>query len=162
MSSPSSPDKSRRFGSPWLRYAASIGAVGIAFAFRRALTPLSGSGELPFICFYPALVFAAWFGRLYPGLLALGLSAAAADWFFINPIHELGIVKPFHMISLAVFIGSGACLILAIEAMHRANDRARKEIEERKRSEAALVSSKETLTTMYQSIPIGITLAGIG
>ncbi len=162
MSSSSPPASSRLFGSPWVRYAASIGAVGAALAFRLFLLPVSGPGELPFISFYPALVFAAWFGRLYPGLLALGLSALAADWFFIEPMGGPGISMSLHRVGLAVFIGCGGSMILVVEAMHRANDRARKEIEERKRSEAALFTSQQTLTTMYRSLPVGITLNRIG
>jgi len=162
MNSPASPESSRLFGNPWLRYAASVGAVGAALAFRLLLMPSSGRGELPFIFFYPALVFAAWFGRLYPVLLALGLSALAADWFFLDPKYDLAVETPIYRVGMAVFIGCGGCMILAVEAMHRANDRARKEIEERKRSEAALLSSQQSLTTMYRSLPVGITLNRIG
>src|SRR4051812_6922400 len=145
--------------SSWLRVGVAVGTVVAAWALRKALTPLWGPSGLPFIFFYPALVFSAWYGRLLPGLLSLALGAGLADWSFIDPIHHWSILGPSDLVAIAVFIGSGGSLIFAIEAMHRANDRARKEIEERKRSEAALLASQQSLTTMYRSLPVGITLA---
>lgn len=155
-------ERNRAIRSPWLRVAVAIASVLLALGCRQALTPVWGPWDLPFICFYPALVFASWFGRLYPGLLALGLSSVGANWFFMDPSHHFVLARPSDLVALAVFLGSGGSMILAIEAMHRANDRARKEIEERKRSEAALLSSQQTLTTMYRSLPIGITLNRVG
>ena len=66
------------------RYGVAAGAVVLAVAGRAAFTPLWGPTFLPFVFFYPAIVFAAWYGRFGPALLSIVLSALAADWFFME------------------------------------------------------------------------------
>jgi PAS domain S-box-containing protein len=62
---------------------ASIGVV-IAAALRMALDPLLGE-ELPLFIFAFPVIFAAWFGGLWPGLLATALSLTLGDYLFIAP-----------------------------------------------------------------------------
>jgi hypothetical protein len=75
--------------SPWLRYGAVPGAVAVALLGRLLLGPAVGL-ELSYLFFWPAVVFAAWYGGLGPGLLATALSRdaimtlAPPTWRFIS------------------------------------------------------------------------------
>ncbi|HXG61666.1 MAG TPA: DUF4118 domain-containing protein, partial [Planctomycetota bacterium] len=125
---------------PAFRYGAAVGIVALACALREALTPLWGATAIPFIFFWPAVVLATGYGRLGPGVLALILSALAADWFFIEPRHALLPRTLTDLLALAVFIGAGSCLVLAVEGMHR--------------SEGKLRESERKFAAMFRSLPI--------
>jgi PAS domain S-box-containing protein len=109
---------------PLLAFAVAIGAVLVAALIRWLLNPSLGP-NLPFATFYLAVVFAAWYGGLLPGLLAAVLGCVAAMYLFVSP------VGPFHRGSAPAIIGmglflaaSGACAWLS-ELLHRAQRRAR-------------------------------------
>ena len=70
------------------RYAAAAAAVAAAVG----LTMLAPSMErCPTPLFFAAVMAAAWYGGLGPGLLATALSVVALDFFFIPPIYALGV-----------------------------------------------------------------------
>lgn len=147
--------------STLFRYGVAVGIILGAWACRDALTPLWGPRDLPFIFFYPGVVFAAWYGRWGPALLGLGLSVVLAFWFFMGPHrHSLGLDSR-DTVALLAYLGVGCSLVLAIEGMHRANDRARRELGERKRSDEALVRNEQMLSLMFRSLPVGIALASL-
>src|SRR5262245_53746545 len=75
---------------PLLRdpYAVAVLSVGAAVAVTRPLHPLE---QTPSALFYAAVMVAAWYGGLGPGLLATGLSAVALDYFFLPPVYSLGV-----------------------------------------------------------------------
>jgi hypothetical protein len=86
MSDHSAKPQSSQFHNPvvrsaFARYAVASGVAVFAWAAREALTPLWGRTELPFIFFFPAIVFAAWYGRRGPALLAIVLSTLLAGGF---------------------------------------------------------------------------------
>ena len=48
---------------PWpIAYGAAVVATIVAVLLRAALTPLIGENAVPFITFFPAVLFAAWYG----------------------------------------------------------------------------------------------------
>src|SRR6188472_3496999 len=57
----------------FIRYAAAVSAVVVCLALRSVLTGVLGA-TVPYITFFPAVMFAAWFGGLGPGILAALLS----------------------------------------------------------------------------------------
>jgi K+-sensing histidine kinase KdpD len=72
-----------------LRFGATLAAVA-AVTFLAVLTrPLWE--QAPYPLFLAAVVFAAWYGGLGPGLLATVLSCGAIDFFFLPPIYSLGL-----------------------------------------------------------------------
>jgi K+-sensing histidine kinase KdpD len=86
MSDDSAKAQTLKFPNPvgrsaFARYAVAIGVAVFAWAMREGLTPLWGRTELPFIFFFPAIVFAAWYGRRGPALLAIVLSTLLAGGF---------------------------------------------------------------------------------
>jgi PAS domain S-box-containing protein len=130
------------------RYGVAAGAVMLAVAVRAAFSPLWGPTLLPFVFFYPAIVFAAWYGRFRPALLSIVLSALAADWFFMEPLYSLALRHPGEVMALVSFVAVGLCITSAIEAMHRAKEHALAELDERKRAEASLRRNEENFRTL--------------
>ena len=129
------------------RYVIAIGGVVLAWLLREALTPVWGPTALPFIFFFPAIVLAAWYGRARLAILAIGLSAVLANYFFIEPRRSLWISNTAELIGLISFVLAGLAIAVAIESMHRANARATNIAGERRRADevsahlAAIVAS---------------------
>ena len=142
-------------------------AVVIAVTLLR-LELLSALGmRAAFLLFYPAVMVAALYGGLQPGLLATFLSAAVADYFWLEPAYSLRAADPVDWLSLAIFVGNGLLISWIAEKVHRSNllqqqteasHRAElerlvaertaeltNEIAERKRTEAALLEREQRL-----------------
>src|ERR1041385_277359 len=104
----------------WARYGVAIVSVALGCLAREALTPGIGPTTLPFIFFFPALAIAAWFGGLGPGLLAIVLSALAANCFFSTPVHVLSIKSRYDLLALVAFVFASLLIVSAVQAMHLA------------------------------------------
>jgi signal transduction histidine kinase len=102
---------------PPARYGLAFGFAVLVILIRVLLTPVWGV-TLSIIVFSPAVLLAAWFGGLGPGLLATFVCAlAAAVWF--PPAPSL-LVRDWHDIAaLFVFIAIGAVMSAVIAALHR-------------------------------------------
>src|ERR1044072_5174796 len=120
------------------RYVIALGAVVLAWLLREGFAPIWGSNFLPFIFFYPAIVLAAWYGRLRLAILSIGLSALLANYFFVAPQPTLRISNPPEFIGLISFVIVALVIAIAIESMHRANARAVRVPDERRRADEAL------------------------
>ena len=72
----------RRFAA--LRYGVATLVVALVVALKLLLDPLIEE-QSPFLMLAVAVMVAAWFGGLGPGLLATALGALAADYFFLAP-----------------------------------------------------------------------------
>src|SRR5512140_2277383 len=71
----------RRLSAPW-RYAIPLVATLLVFLIQRGALPHPSIA--PFVFFYVAVVLASWFGGRVPGLLAVALSAAVANYAFVG------------------------------------------------------------------------------
>ena len=87
-----------------LRYAIAPLAVGIAFLARIALIPIL-QDDSPYLFFVPAVLAAAGFGGLGPGLLATALGALLG-FFVINPYPNVSAAEIFNGAAFALF-GAG-------------------------------------------------------
>src|SRR5258708_28950199 len=85
--------------SPGLGYAvATLGVTAAVIANLQLETSLQASPTLfIFLC---AIIFAAWFGGVGPGLAATALSVLAFDYFFPPPISDLPRIALFAMAAL--------------------------------------------------------------
>src|SRR5204863_2155665 len=106
-----------------LVYGGAIGATAAALLLRMALTPVTGQLAVPFIMFFPAVAFAAWYGGFRAGALSLLLSALAANYFFIAPAGSFSIPGSGDRISLLVFLLSGFGIALLGHSQRRAVER---------------------------------------
>ena len=140
------------------RYAFAVLAVAAATYIRYALG--SHWGVTPtYITFYPAVMLVAVLAGLGPGLAATFLSAAATDFFILEPRGSFAIAALGDRIAIAVFIVMGVSISLLAEAMRRRNvelARARSELDRAQAQSllAAFVDSAEDAI-------IGKTLEGV-
>ena len=64
-----------------LHYGLALLVVGLALVAQLAIAPYVQAS--PFLLFFTAVMFAGWRGGWGPGLLCSGLSALAANYFFL-------------------------------------------------------------------------------
>jgi PAS domain S-box-containing protein len=95
--------------APVIRYGVAAAVVFGAVLTRLALVPALGAHS-PYLPFTLAVLIAARFGGVRPGLAATALSALSITWFFLDPLHSFQITDPAAIGALALFIVV-ACLI---------------------------------------------------
>jgi two-component system sensor kinase FixL len=110
--------------SSFRRYAAAFLLVVASYALRLVFQRWLGQ-KVPFLQFFPAIMLAAWLGGLGPGLFAVGLSAAAAFYFFIPPDGGLTLWDPADAVSLLLFVLTGAGISWFNHRLHHAEKRGR-------------------------------------
>jgi PAS domain S-box-containing protein len=149
-----------------LRYGVAILALALAVLVRTLVQPLFGE-TTPFLFFFPAIMVAAWYGGLGPGLLVTGLSAAAANYFFIPPTFSFRVPNLLSVAQIGVFGGTGAFITLLNERLHRARHGAEVMALESLRREADLrrvqreaLESEERFRITANSAPVMIWMAG--
>ena len=98
-----------------LRYGVAVVAVVTAIVFLSI--PEIGKGLASIV--YLAVIIAAWYGGLGPGLLATGLIAAVAIVVLVfGPDFA-----PARVVSIVLFVGGGVLITLLVEALHAARRR---------------------------------------
>jgi signal transduction histidine kinase/CheY-like chemotaxis protein len=111
------------------RYGIAVLAVALMVLVRLPLDPLIGGGA-PFLFFFPVILIAAWYGGRGPGLLATALSAAAAEFFWIEPRFALHPLTLSDSVLLFLFLGVGTVLTLLGDGFRRARREAEITLEE--------------------------------
>jgi len=87
------------------------------------------------MAFFPAVMLAAYYGGLRPGLLATFLGAVAANVVFTEPHYGLGIKSVNAAVALPHFVLVGTIISGLCESLHRARHRI--VTDERRRAEEA-------------------------
>lgn len=95
------------------------GCVAVATVVRLALTGVIDHAT-PFITMFPAVLLAAVFGGLWPGLLAIALSIVAAWYFFFAPSIGFGPLSATDVASILFFLLGALLMVLAATSMRRA------------------------------------------
>src|SRR5215211_67301 len=133
---------------PVLDYGIAALTVGLALLLQVAFVTLFGGGpnSSPFLVFFVAVMVAAWFGGLWPGLSATALSALLSKYFFLFPQYSLQIASPAQSLRLAVFILEGALISALVGTMYSARRRAEANAE-------ALRRSEQQFRTLVEQIP---------
>ena len=106
--------------SPAAAYGVAIAAFGLSLVFRYLLRDSLGT-TVPYLQFYPAIIVAAWYGGLGPGLLITIISAVAAMYFFLPP-NGLAVTEAADLLSLAVFVATGAVIAWLNDRLHVAQE----------------------------------------
>ena len=91
-----------------LRYAAALAFVGAAWLLQLALQPWLGT-SVPYLQFFPAILFASLYGGRGAGLAATAVSALIAMEFFLPPA-GLAVGRAADALSLALFAGVGVSI----------------------------------------------------
>src|SRR5215210_1153541 len=139
--------------SPTLRYGVALLAVGLGLLLQTLLIPLFGvrPDASPFMAFYAAVVFSAWFGGLGPGLLATGLSALLSWYFFLFPQYSFAIGSLGQGLRLVVFALEGALVSLLVEALRSARHRAEVSALEAQSHQENLRQSEQRFRALVQN-----------
>ena len=87
------------------RYIVAAGVFVASLAFRYSLRESLGL-KVPYLQFYPAIIVAAWYGGLGPGLLTTAVSALAAMYFLLPPA-GFAVSDPWDQLSLGGFAATG-------------------------------------------------------
>jgi PAS domain S-box-containing protein len=115
----------------WIRCTVGVLVAIIAAAIRLQFLEVLEL-RVTFLTFYPAVAVAALYGGFSAGLLATVVSAALAYYFWMEPVGRFGIRNSADLLSMAVFIASGALISYLAEATYRAQARAHKAEEQSK------------------------------
>lgn len=100
----------------WARYLATAAAVALILAVRIRFDAILFN--YPFLLFFlPIIVSAVIFDR-GSGLFAVGLSAAAAAYFLLPPLHSFRIAETQQIVGWALFVLIGLATAGLIEALH--------------------------------------------
>jgi PAS domain S-box-containing protein len=130
-------------------YGVAVLAPAASLMVRWPLRSMLGNG-IPHMAFFPAVILAAYFGGLWPGLLATLLSAAAADFFLLEPRYSFAIADPVNTIALVLFLLVGTMLSILSESLHRT--RRRLLANERQRAEEALRETEDRFRQLAENI----------
>lgn len=108
---------------PAFGYGFAVVLVAIALVSRFALEGALPPTGFPFLTFFPAVLLAAFFGGLRPGLTASVLSTLAAWYFFVPAANSFAFASTADIIVVAFF----ACILLidcvVIDIMNRTLER---------------------------------------
>jgi PAS domain S-box-containing protein len=140
----------------WVRYGVAVGSVLVALLVRQALTGLVGPTAFPFFTFLFAATATAWYAGLWPGILAILLSLATANWFFIPPLHTIAVTNRYDLSVDLSFVLISGFVVVAVGAVRRSRARLSVEIRERHRAEAEISKGYELLRTTMESIGDGV------
>jgi signal transduction histidine kinase/ActR/RegA family two-component response regulator len=118
-------------------FAVAAAAVAATFAISYAL-PAEMTRAVPLMLFAPAAMVSAWYGGLWPGLVAMIAGMLLGDWFYLPPTHSLFIVAPPGLLLLIVYVGVTFCAVGLLEALHRSRRRSEREAALRRTAEDQL------------------------
>src|SRR4051812_6137885 len=133
---------------PQVPYAVAAASVLLATLARWLLNPALGD-HFPFVTYFVALLFTAWYGGLGPAALAIALGALSAAYFFIPPRGSLALRGLDNQVGMALYLVVGAFSALLSEALQIA----------RRRAEAdafAAAQSREWLRVTLDSVGDGV------
>ena len=100
------------------RYVVAVGALTAALLFRYLVRDSLGL-KVPYLQFYPAIIVAAWYGGLGPGVLSTILSTLAAMYFFLPPTGP-AVGEASDQLSLGVFVATGLVISWLNHRLHLA------------------------------------------
>lgn len=127
----------------WRSYAVAVGLVGAALVVRMGLDRWMEL-ESPFLLFLAAIVGAAWYGGLGPGLVATALGAAASDYFFIRPYRDFMLETLPERVRFGLFVAEALIACGLCAALHSARRRAEEEIERSRELEGAVLQISDS------------------
>jgi signal transduction histidine kinase len=123
------PRRSAFGGGPPLWLAYGVGAVTTAAVLLviEALGP-EATTNTPVIVFLIPIIFSAYLGGLFPGLVSTALAAGVTVYFTLVPVHSWGVASPANNLKWVTLMVTGALISVMSEALHRAGtERAREQ-----------------------------------
>jgi len=135
-----------------------IAALSVAAALTVSRLPAIHLQDAPVSLFLCAVILSAWFGGVGPGLVATALSLLAFNYYFLPPIHSLG-VKPDEIPRLVIFTVSAlfvgilsAAQRSATESLRRARDDLKLTVQELQNTNEALQAESRERKSAEESL----------
>jgi C4-dicarboxylate-specific signal transduction histidine kinase len=131
---------------PPVTWSHGIAVLSVAAALIISRLPSFHLQSAPVSLFLCAIMISAWFGGLWPGLLAILLSCLAFSYYFLEPLYSFAvsadeIPRAVLFLLSALFVGSlTAAQRRATESLMRARDELRETVNELERANGALHS----------------------
>jgi PAS domain S-box-containing protein len=113
---------------PIATYGFALAAIVAAGVARWLLSPWLGP-NLPFLTFYLAVIFAAWFGGFKPGLLAVVLGFVEGSVAFGDPLFAIPKGDLVDLLERVRFVVVGLSVSVISEALHRQRRKAQAQTE---------------------------------
>jgi PAS domain S-box-containing protein len=143
-------DQALRRRSASVSYALALACVLLALGVRLAAWSVLET-EAPFLFFIGALVVAAWYGGLGPGLVATFVSAIVADYYLLPPLHTIGPRTLSQTVWLISFCLIGLLISWLMQNLKSITVKAAESAREVLKSEAEL-------RTILETLPVGVWL----
>src|SRR3984893_8737895 len=135
-----------------------IAVVSVAAALIISRWPTLHLQDAPVSLFLCAVILTAWFGGVWPGLLATALSAIAFYYYFLPPIHSLN-AKPEEIPRFAIFMVSalfvGSLTVAqrdATESLRRARDDLKGTVQQLQRTNEVLQAASRERDRAEESL----------
>jgi PAS domain S-box-containing protein len=90
-------------------------AVALGLLLKRLLYPPLQI-ESPFLLFFSSVMISAWYGGLWPGVLATALAALVSDYFFLSDLSLL-VSSPGEALQLCLFLVQGLLISWTVAAL---------------------------------------------
>jgi PAS domain S-box-containing protein len=123
-------------------YWIAVVSVGAALVISR--WPMLHLQDAPVSLFLCAVILSAWFGGVWPGLLAAALSALAFYYYFLPPIHSLH-AKPEEIPRFSIFMVSALFVGLLVVAQRSATESLRRARDDLKGTVQELQTTNQVL-----------------
>jgi signal transduction histidine kinase len=133
------------------RYVIAGLAIAVALVAARAVRPFLGNFS-PFLIALPVVAFVVWCCGFRPALMAVGLTAFGAKYWFLPPLHSIRVRNAAELVSLLTFLFASAGIVALGESSRRENEKlliARGELEDKvKKRTAELAVANENLSEL--------------
>src|SRR5215475_1408033 len=93
-----------------------LGVAALAAALLLSLLPV-WCPRYPFLLFYPCVALAAWYGGLWPGLVATGVTTGVL-WLALPPFGLLVPQGPWDLLGWGVFVAVNVFMAGLSEGLH--------------------------------------------
>jgi two-component system, sensor histidine kinase and response regulator len=130
-------------------YGVAVLVTAGCLLIRWPLWPVLGNG-VPHMTFFPAVMIAAYFGGLWPGILATILSVGAANYFLTQQLPTFRGSTVSDVAAMILFVAVGTIISGLSESMHRA--RRRLVAQERQRAEETVLETEERFRQLAENI----------
>lgn len=136
--------------SSFARYGVAILAVALTLLIKLLMDPLIVQ-DTPFRLFLAAVVVAAWFGGLGPGLLATALVVPIVDYLFLEPVGAFTSLD-IKALPLGLFVFEGVLISFVVTALLAARHRAEVSAREARRHQESLRESEERFRSLIEGV----------
>ena len=136
-------------------FAFALGCVSISTLVRGIVDPLLPPDAISFVTYFPALLFATFWGGVRVGAFALLVSLSASWWLFLSPRYSIQL-SPSNIWSVVTFILSGALMVWGAHHARRFSNSLSQEISRHRITTKRLQASEETLRLAMHASKLAI------